>query len=252
MRGVVEFGGTGPGIVLLHGLMGRATTWWSTARWLTRYGRVIGLDARAHGRNPHRSAVPTETFAEDVADRITELDLAPAVLIGHSMGGLHAIALAAAHPELVRAVVVEDMAPDHKGQTVDVWRPYFESWPAAFTSLAHVREFFGPAGDYFAECVEERADGYHLIADLGQLYRIAAEWGTRNYWDLVAKVRAPTLVVEAGDGPMPAGQQAELATRTGGNAWHVRIEGAGHIVHDSAPLEFRGAVEAFLSRVLDR
>ena len=249
--GVVEFGGTGQGIVLLHGLMGRATTWWRTARWLAGYGRVVGLDARAHGRNPHRLAVPTERFAQDVAERITELELGPAVVIGHSMGGLHAIALAAAHPALVRAVVVEDMAPDHRGRTVDPWRPYFESWPA-FTSLAHVREFFGAAGDYFVECVEERADGYHLIAELDQLYAIAAEWGTRDYWELVQRVSAPLLVVEAGAGPMPQGQQAELALRTAGPAWHVLVEGAGHVVHDTAPEEFRGAVEAFLSRELDR
>jgi pimeloyl-ACP methyl ester carboxylesterase len=252
MRGVVEFGGTGPGVVLLHGLMGRATTWWPTARWLTAYGRVVGLDARAHGRNPHRRGTTTERFAEDVADRITELGLAPAVVIGHSMGGLHGIALAAAHPDLVRGLVVEDMAPDHRGRTVAAWRPYFQTWPAAFTSIGHVREFFGPEGEYFAECVEERDDGYHLIADLDELYAIAAEWGTRDYWDLVAKVTAPVLVVEAGDGQMPAGQQAGLAARTAGEASHVVVAGAGHVVHDSAPEQYRGAVEAFLSRLLDR
>jgi pimeloyl-ACP methyl ester carboxylesterase len=252
MRGVVDFGGSGPGIVLLHGLMGRATTWWRTARWLTSYGHVVGLDARAHGRNPHRERCDTEQFAQDVADRIVELDLAPALVIGHSMGGLHAVALAAKHPELVRGLVVEDMAPDNTGRTVDAWRPYFGSWPSAFTSLAHVRDFFGAAGDYFVECVEERDDGYHLIADVDELFEIAAEWGRRDYWHLVEGVRAPVLVVEAGDSPMPPGQQAEMAARTAGDAWHVRFEGSGHIVHDSAPEEFRGAVEAFLSRVLDR
>lgn len=249
MRGVVEFGGTGPGIVLLHGLMGRATTWWRVARWLTPYGRVVGLDARAHGRNPHRTRCATEEFAADVADRISELDLAPAIVIGHSMGGLHAIAVAATYPELVRALVVEDMAVDLKGRTAELWRPYFDSWPA-FTSIAHVREFFGPAGDYFVECVEERDDGYHLIADLTELYEIAEEWGRRDYWDLVSRIAAPLLVIEAGDGPMPPGQQAELAKR--GNGTHLRIEGAGHVVHDSAPQEYRGAVEAFLSSVLGR
>lgn len=249
MRGVVEFGGAGPGIVLLHGLMGRATTWWRTARWLTAYGRVVGLDARAHGRNPHREGTDTERFARDVADRVMALDLAPAIVIGHSMGGLHAIALAAARPELVRALVVEDMAVDLRGRTADVWRPYLDSWPA-FRSLAHVRDFFGAAGDYFVECVEERDDGYHLIADLTQLYDIAEEWGRRDYWDLVAAIRAPLLVIEAGDGPMPAGQQAEIARRAHGG--HLLVEHAGHIVHDAAPHEFRGAVEAFLSDVLGR
>jgi pimeloyl-ACP methyl ester carboxylesterase len=247
--GVVEFGGDGPGILLLHGLMGRATTWWRPARWLTAYGRVVGLDARAHGRNPHRKRCDTEQFAQDAADRIQELGLGPAVVIGHSMGGLHAIALAAGHPDLVSGIVVEDMAPDQRGRTADVWRPYFESWPV-FRSLAHVREFFGAAGDYFVECVEERADGYHLIGDLDELVDIAQEWGERDYWDLVARVRCPTLVIEAGDSPMPPGQQAELARRTGGR--HLKINGTGHIVHDDAPQEFRGAVEAFLSRVLNR
>jgi pimeloyl-ACP methyl ester carboxylesterase len=247
--GVIEFGGSGPSILLLHGLMGRATTWWRTAQWLTAYGRVVGLDARAHGRNPHRKRCDTEQFAQDAADRIQELGLGPAVVIGHSMGGLHAIALAAIHPDLVSGIVVEDMAPDQRGRTADVWRPYFESWPV-FRSLAHVREFFGAAGDYFIECVEERADGYHLIGDLDELTEIAQEWGERDYWDLVARIRCPTLVIEAGDSPMPPGQQAELARRTNGQ--HLTIEGAGHIVHDDAPQEFRGAVEAFLSRVLNR
>jgi pimeloyl-ACP methyl ester carboxylesterase len=206
---------------------------------------VVGLDARAHGRSPHRQGTTTEQFAEDVAERIRELALGRSMVIGHSMGGLHGLALAAAHPELVRALVIEDMAPDHKGATADVWRPYFDSWPAAFVSLAEVREFFGPAGDYFAECVAEREDGYHLIADIDELYEIAAEWGRRDYWDMVAKVACPMLVIEAGDGPMPPGQQAEMAGRA--KAGYVQIAGAGHIVHEAAPEEFRGAVEAFLA-----
>lgn len=248
----MEFGGSGPGIVLLHGLMGRATTWWPVARWLTRYGRVVGFDARAHGRNPHREAVPTERFAEDIAERVTELGLAPAVLVGHSMGGLHAVATAASHPDLVLGVVTEDMAPDNRGRTVDEWRPLFDSWPPAWDSVAHVREFFGTAGDYFAECVEERADGYHLVSDLDTLYEIAAEWGRRDYWDLVERVRCPLLAVEAGLGVTPPGQVAQLAARTAGPARHVRVEGAGHAVHVDAPEEYRGAVEAFVSEVLGR
>lgn len=238
--------------MLLHGLMGRATTWWRTARWLTPYGRVVGLDARAHGRNPHRERCDTERFAADVADRIRELELGPSVVIGHSMGGLHAIAVAAAHPDLVRGIVVEDMAPDNRGRTVDVWRPYFDSWPAAFTSLAHVREFFGAAGDYFVECVEEREDGYHVIAEFDELFGIAQEWGLRDYWDMVDAVRVPMLAIEAGDSVMPSGQMAEMAGRTASESRHLKVGGAGHIVHDSAPEQYRGAVEAFLSDVLGR
>jgi pimeloyl-ACP methyl ester carboxylesterase len=250
--GIVTFGGDGPPIVLLHGLMGQARTWWEVSRWLLPYGRVVGLDARGHGRGPKTGPWHTEQFVEDIAGLVTELDAGPAIVLGHSMGGLHAWAFAATYPELVRAVVTEDMAPDQRGKTVDSWRAHFDSWPVPFQSLAHVREFFGSGGNYFIECVEERADGYHLSADLENLYEIAAEWGRRDYWSLVDNVKCPLLVIEAEHSSMPAGQQAELAARVPGGGRHVVVAGAGHVVHEDAPQEYRGAVEAFLSEVLGR
>jgi pimeloyl-ACP methyl ester carboxylesterase len=249
---VIEFGGSGPGILLLHGLMGRATTWWPVAQWLTRYGRVVGLDARGHGRSPHRGGGwQTEDFVADAEDVVRSYELTPAIVIGHSMGGLHAMALAATRPDLVRAVVVEDMAPDQRGRTVEVWRAYFDSWPVPFTSLAHVRQFFGPLGDYFTECFEERAGGYHLIADLEDLYDIAAEWGRRSYWPLVERINCPLLALEPEHSAMPPGQLAELAARTAGPAFHVRVRGAGHVIHEDSPETYRGAVEAFLAQLDD-
>jgi len=247
---VVDFGGAGRPIVLLHGLMGRARTWWRVAQWLLPYGHVVALDARGHGRAPRTGPWTTEQFVADAAEAVSALR-EPAVVIGHSMGGLHAWSLAAAHPELVHAVVVEDMAPDQRGRTVDTWRAYFDSWPTPFQSLAHVRDFFGETGEYFTECVEEREDGWHLIASMDDLYEIAAEWGRREYWSSVAAVRCPMLVIEAEHTLMPPGQQAEMARRAA-QAQHVLAAGANHVVHDSAPGFYRGAVEAFLSRVLGR
>ncbi|MFC4081350.1 alpha/beta fold hydrolase [Amycolatopsis samaneae] len=249
---LVDFGGTGHvPVVLLHGLMGRARTWWRVAQWLKPYGRVYGLDARGHGRAVRTGPWTTERFAEDVADAVRSIGDTPAVLIGHSMGGLHAWATAAKYPELVRAVVSEDFAPDQRGRTVETWRGYFESWPVPFGSLAHVREFFGEVGDYFVECVEEREDGYHLIADMDSLYEIAAEWGRRDFWSIVDAVRCPLLVLEGERTAMPAGQQAGIALRVPG-ARHLVVPDSGHIVHDEAPETYRGAVEAFLSEVLGR
>jgi pimeloyl-ACP methyl ester carboxylesterase len=250
-RDLIVFGGTGPPILLLHGLMGRASTWRPVARWLTRYGRVVGLDARGHGHSPHRGGGwRTEDFVADAAELLTANE--PAVVIGHSMGGLHAWCLAATHPELVRAVVVEDMAPDQRGRTVEEWRGYFATWPVPFASLDHVREFFGPLGDYFAECVVERDGGYRLMADLEDMFDIASEWGRRDFWPQVERVRCPLLAIEAGDGPMPPGQLVDLPRRAPGGGHYLRVEGAGHVVHRAAPHTYRGAVEAFLSEVLSR
>ncbi|WP_026455042.1 alpha/beta fold hydrolase [Saccharomonospora iraqiensis] len=243
---VVDFGGHGPPIVLLHALMGRARTWRSVARWLRPYGHVVGLDARGHGYARNLPVGRTEDFAADVAGLVTQLGEGPAVLVGHSMGGLHALVTAATRPELVRAVVVEDMAPDLRELSVETWRGHFDSWPVPFRSPEHVREFFGRAGDYFVECVERRDDGYHLIADPDDLYAVAEEWTRRDFRPYVDAVRCPVLVIEAGDSAMPPGQQAELAARVPGGR-HVVVPDAAHVVHDDAPDEYRGAVEAFLS-----
>ncbi|MGX7825667.1 alpha/beta fold hydrolase [Actinokineospora sp. 24-640] len=244
-RDVVDFGGDGPPILLLHGLMGRATTWWPVARWLLPYGHVIALDARAHGRSPHRG--PRWRTPDFVADATALLDEhGPGVVIGHSMGGLHGLGVAATRPDLVTGLVVEDMAVDLRGRTVDAWRGLFDAWPVPFASLAHLRDFFGPVvGPYFAECVEERADGYHLLSDVDDLFAIAAEWGARDYWDWVDAVRCPLLAIEAEHSAMPPGQQAAIAARAQGT--HLLVAGAGHLVHASQPEVYRGAVEAFLS-----
>lgn len=240
---VVEFGGRGPGILLLHGLMSRATAWWTVAQWLKPYGRVVGVDARGHGRNPRRGPFRTEDFVDDLVAVVERLGLAPAVVIGHSMGGLHALALAATRPDLVRGVVAEDVVPDNRGKSVEDWRWYFDAWPVPFQSLAHVRSVVRVPR--VEELFEERADGYHLIAELADLYEIAAEWGERSYWDFVDAVRCPLLVIEAGKHPLGPGQMAEVARRTGGQ--HLLVPESGHVVHDEAPEVYRGAVEAFLS-----
>lgn len=246
---LIDYGGDGPPILLLHGLMGRATTWWPLTGWLTRHGHVLATDARSHGRNPHRG--PSWRTPDFVADAAAVLrSYGPGVIIGHSMGGLHGLGVAAEHPDLVTGLIVEDMAVDLRGRTVDSWRTLFDTWPVPFRSLAHLHSFFGPVvGPYFAECVEEREDGYHLLSNVDDLFAIASEWGEHEYWSWVDSIRCPTLVIEAEHTPMPPGHQAEIATRAHAN--HLTIAGAGHLVHASAPHTYRGAVEAFLSALRD-
>ncbi len=65
---VTGFGGEGPPIVLLHGLMGCAATWSGPASWLTAHGWVRALDARGHGRSGARGLWTTERMAADVTE----------------------------------------------------------------------------------------------------------------------------------------------------------------------------------------
>lgn len=232
---VVEFGGAGTPILLLHGLMGRASTWWSVARRLTAYGRVVALDARGHGRSQATGPWTVDRMARDAADVLEPLG--PAVVVGHSMGGLHALVLAATHPSLVCGLVVEDMGCDltrlPESQVADM-TAWFEAIPQPFPALGAVREAFGHPrpefGDYMAECSEERADGFHLLTRVRDAAEIAGEWVRRDFWSAVDAVRCPTLLVEAEESIVPSGQGAEMATRMS-RAEHVVVPGTGHLVH---------------------
>jgi pimeloyl-ACP methyl ester carboxylesterase len=247
---VVEFGGTGRPILLLHGLMGRATTWWPVSRWLVERGRVLGPDARGHGRSPAGGPWTTERMAQDAAEVLEPLG--PGVVVGHSMGALHGIVLAARRPDLVRALVVEDMAVDLRGRSAADARAWFSALPQPFPSLAAVREAFGyprpEFGEYMAECVEEHADGYHLLADVEHAITVGAEWARTAHWAELAAVRCPVLLIEAEDSIAPPGQLAEMAARLP-DATHLRLPGTGHLVHAADPAAYRAAVSTFLDRL---
>ncbi|MCW4352793.1 alpha/beta hydrolase [Hoyosella sp. YIM 151337] len=248
-------GGRGAPIVLLHGLMGRGTTWQRHVPWLREYGRVYTYDARFHrgrGRDGGGAArdadVRTEVFVNDLAVALEALDR-PAALIGHSMGSLHAWCLAAHRPDLVSAVVVEDMAPDFRGRTTQPWDSWFEAWPVEFTDSAEICAMFGDvAGQYFLDSFDRTPMGWRLHGHIPVWRAIAAHWGTRDYWAQWRNTRVPALLLEGEHTLTPAGQMRTMAAEERSVASHyLRVPGTAHLIHDEAPGIYRGAVEAFLA-----
>lgn len=241
-------GGEDAPVVLVHGLMGRGSTWPRQLPWLARLGTVYTYDAPWHrGRgvdDPH--PISTERFVADLADAVATLG-APVRLVGHSMGALHAWCLAAERPDLVDALVLEDMAPDFRGRTTGPWEPWLHALPVEFDSAQRVFDEFGPvAGQYFLEAFDRTATGWRLHGHTARWIEIAAEWGTRDYWAQWKAVRAPALLIEAGNSVTPPGQMRTMA-ETGSAAEYLLVEGAGHLIHDEAPEQYRAAVEGFLT-----
>ncbi|OBF80863.1 alpha/beta hydrolase [Mycobacterium sp. 852002-51163_SCH5372311] len=239
-------GGRGEPLVLVHGLMGRGTTWSRQIPWLTRLGTVYTYDALWHrGRDVIDSyPISTERFVADLGDAVASLG-APARLIGHSMGALHSWCLAAERPELVSALVVEDMAPDFRGRTTGPWEPWLYALPVEFHSEEEVFAEFGDvAGQYFLEAFDRTTTGWRLHGHTSRWIEIAAEWGTRDYWCQWLAVRVPALLLEAGNSVTPPGQMVEMS----GNDCttnYLRVPEAGHLLHDEAPQVYREAVESF-------
>jgi pimeloyl-ACP methyl ester carboxylesterase len=100
-------GGDGPAVVLVHGYAGTAANFSVLAPLLARSHRVLAPDLPGHGGSSALPAAPNLAgFADRVAAILEHEGAAPATVVGHSMGGVVALRLAARRPELVRAVVL--------------------------------------------------------------------------------------------------------------------------------------------------
>jgi pimeloyl-ACP methyl ester carboxylesterase len=95
---VCETVGSGPPLVVLHGLFGSGSNWRSIARELAATHSVISVDLRNHGASPWADSMDYVEMADDVLQLIDRLKLDRPTLMGHSMGGKVAMALALRHP----------------------------------------------------------------------------------------------------------------------------------------------------------
>jgi pimeloyl-ACP methyl ester carboxylesterase len=100
-------GGQGEPLLLLHGLSGSAGNWVELLPELVQRHRVLAVDLPGHagsGRLPRGAS--TADFA-DVAAAVLEAEATePALVAGHSFGGLVALRLAQSRPELVRGLLL--------------------------------------------------------------------------------------------------------------------------------------------------
>ena len=98
--------GVGPDVVLVHGLTDDRSTWGAVADRLAQDHRIIRLDLRGHGESGDSDDYGALSMASDVAAVMAAASVAQPVLIGHSLGGMVATAVAAQLP--VRAVLNVD------------------------------------------------------------------------------------------------------------------------------------------------
>ncbi len=105
-----------PGLLIVHGLFGSARNWGAIAKRLSDTREVISVDMRNHGESFRDSRHGYTELAEDLA-RVITAESAPMDVMGHSMGGKAAMVLALTQPDLVRRLLVADIAPVEYGHS---------------------------------------------------------------------------------------------------------------------------------------
>lgn len=257
---VLDFGGEGPPVLLLHGLAGHAGEWTQTAAWLTADHHVLALDARGHGHSARRPGdVSPHAQVADAAFVLDRLAKGSAVVVGQSLGGVTAMLLAAWHPERVVALVMADAAPGDGGTgrlAAEAMSEALGSWPVPFADYDAAAEYFRAqfgegAAVPWADGMEKRDDGLWPRFDVDVMARTLEEMQEPSTWAEWQAVACPAMVVRAECGVLdPAIVERMRATRP--DTTVIELADARHDLHLDRPRAWREALEGFLATVHDR
>lgn len=245
-----------PRVAFLHGLFGQGKNWKAIANGLQPELDSILFDLPNHGRSGWTDAFSYTSMADRVADCISGRFDGPAVVVGHSMGGKTAMMLALRHPQLVRALVVVDIAPDNSSHGYG-----FEQLTEAMRH-AHLDGVTDRA-QVDAELAKSIPDDKVRSFLLQNLHRtmggfrwqpnlelISASLPLISGWDVPAGVRPfekPVLWMRGAESDYVRDEHVRPMTRMFPRTELVTIPGAGHWVNADAPGAVIEALREFLA-----
>lgn len=247
--------GEGPPLVILHGLFGSGRNWSSLAKRMAQERRVYTLDMRNHGESPWSDDVGYPAMAEDVRAFLDDQGLDDATIVGHSMGGKAAMALALAHPDRVKALVVVDIAPVTYAST---FRSYIVAMQSVDLGALTKRS---DADEQLKDAVPDRGVRSFLLQNLavqdGQFSwkpnLVALGEGMEQVFSfpqslLETRYGGPTLFIAGGASEYIQDQHHGQIRDLFPQASIEVIAGAGHWVHAENPSEFLAKFNGFLDR----
>jgi esterase len=252
---VHESVGSGPPLVVLHGLFGSSGNWRAIARQLASSHSVFSVDLRNHGASPWADSMDYLEMSDDVLRLIERLGLDRPTVMGHSMGGKTAMALALSHPAQVGRLIVVDIAPLSYADTLT---PFAEAMRSADVFAAASR-------------TEVQRRLQQAVPDPGVVPFLMQNLVTRNdHFDwrlnlLGISAAMPQLCSFpsallgsrfAGPVTVVAGKDSDYVMQHDGASFGPMftdvsvevIEGAGHWVHADQPAAFLARVRQVLQR----
>ncbi|HQT75420.1 MAG: alpha/beta hydrolase [Rhodospirillales bacterium 20-64-7] len=242
--------GDGPPVVLLHGLFGAARNFGTIQRAVAQRCRVIALDMRNHGDSPHGADMRYTTQAEDVRETLDSLGIGPAAVVGHSMGGKTAMALALRHPGRVGRLLVSDIAPvvyEHGNAVIaDAMRAIPLSADLTRQQADAALEAAVPRADIRAFLLQNLRFGPGAHWRIG-LEEIAAAVPDLEGWPVIpGTYDGPALFVTGANSDYVLPEHRPVIRACFPKARFVAVKSAGHWVHADNPAGFLSVLELFL------
>jgi 3-oxoadipate enol-lactonase len=251
--------GDGPvAVALLHGVGGGRAIWGDSASATTRAVAAAGFSAIAvdlpgYGDSPLPPDLSVATMAQSVAATLRELGLREAVLVGHSMGGMVALELAASHPGVVRGLVLACTSPAF-GSPGGAWQRDFLR--DRLSLLEGRKGMAGLAATLVPGMAAPGTDEGVIACACAVMaavpeatYRAAlAALVAFDRRAALAGIRVPTLCLAGEhDRTAPPELMLRMAERIPG-AQYACVPAAGHVVNVEQPSAFNDALVSFLKR----
>lgn len=240
-----------PALLIVHGLFGSARNWGVIARHLASKRDVISVDMRNHGASPRASSQSYPDMAADLAEAI-KAHGAPMDVLGHSMGGKAAMQLALTHAELVRKLIVADIAPvayDHdqsghihamRGLDLSNLTSRSEADRRLQASISDpsLRAFFLQSLN-----LKTQPPVWRLNLDVleAEMQNIVGWPDTKGVFD------HPTLFLSGGLSQYVRAEHRPAIKALFPKARFAKLPNAGHWLHAESPRAFEETAEVFLS-----
>ena len=240
----VEISGKGSPLVLLHGFTGSITNWKSHIPIFEKRFQSIAVDLLGHGSSDSPADPMRYRMERCVGDLISifeQLGLEQVSLLGYSMGGRVALQMAAAHPDRVRALVLESASPGLAGLAErqarvtsdealvdsierDGLEAFVNRWEQSPLFVSQTRLPASVRAELRAQRLQNNPRG------LANSLRGLGTGAQSSLWDRLREIRVPTLLVAG-----MLDQKFTVIARAMAGALPVvrlaRVPDAGHTVH---------------------
>jgi len=246
-----------PPLIMLHGIGRVARTFDHIAPHFASRYRVLAVDMRGHGDSAWdpKGAYLVEDYVKDIEAIAQQLRLKNIVIWGNSTGGRVAQVFAGLHPELVSAVIAEDVGPERPREIADgmvnrLKQEDERGWASEDELFAQQKNANPRTGEeilraYVRYGSKKRPDG-RIIWKRDPA--IGNGFVPTELWRFVREIKSPIIYILGGRSTIvPAATQTELR-KVLPQTEIATIPGAGHYPSEENPSEFAAIVDKFLSR----
>ena len=248
--------GSGPAVILMHGLFGSGGNLGALARSLAEQYCVHSLDLPNHGRSAWMEQASLPRMADAIMTWMDGQGLTQASLVGHSLGGKLAMEIALTAPQRCSALVVADIAPVP-------YPPHHDDVFAALDAVSDARVGSrNEAAEIMSAHLEEEGVIQFLLMSLNRgddgsyNWRFNLEGIKQDYAavraepDVDAPYQGPVLFIKGGDSDYILPEHRERVLQLFPRAEMKIMPGCGHWLHAQQPALFNGIVTRFLSQAL--